>query len=125
MTLFYFVNNGCIQHASEPVLSLMKLQNLLETAQFQKFWKERESKTSRAIVDAVPGFDDSARDCMLTRLPVLVGQPYDDAHVTMMLLLLSFVTVMSRLMSITYQSITTASLKTFLNIVRIHSIELL
>jgi len=46
-------------HEVEPVKSVLKLANLLETAQFKKFWQERSD--AKQLYDALPGFDDAIR----------------------------------------------------------------
>jgi len=46
-------------HGDEPLKTLFKLANLLETAQFKAFWKECED--SRPLLSTVSGFDNSVR----------------------------------------------------------------
>jgi len=61
-------------HQQEPVETLVRLADLLETAQFSKFWKERfsgsPSDPARAVIDGVKGFDDAVRSFITTTVSI-------------------------------------------------------
>lgn len=51
-------------HNDDHVKGIFKLESLLETAQFVKFWKEASDSKIRTVLDKISGFDDAIRSFM-------------------------------------------------------------
>jgi hypothetical protein len=55
-------------HEDEEIKQLMKLSNLLETAQFKKYWQAAEESKTRTMLDKIPTFDASIRSFIATTI---------------------------------------------------------